>query len=149
MVAKGYKFSLEKLLEMREDKEEESKREFTESKKAKMVVENELNDLNDSYEKHKGIKPGESAIYQKVKRSYLMAVTEGIKQKSKELERKEKELEVKRKKLEKCQVDRKTVSRLKEKGYASFIKEQNRIEQINNDEFALYSYMRNAKGGEI
>lgn len=148
-MAKGYKFSLEKLLEIRQDKEEESKREFTESKKAKVNTENELNNLNECYEKYKGIKPGEDVIYQKVKRSYLAALNVGIKQKTKELKIKEKELEIKRQELAKRQVERKTVSRLKEKGYASFIKEQDRIEQLNNDEFALYAYMRKSKGGDV
>lgn len=148
-MAKGYKFSLEKLLEIREDKEEESKREFTESKKAKINTENELNNLNECYERYKGIKPGEDVVYQKVKRSYLTALNVGIKQKTKELKVKERELEVKRQELAKRQVERKTVSRLKEKGYASFLKEQDRVEQLNNDEFALYAYMRKLKGGEI
>lgn len=148
-MAKGYKFSLEKLLEIREDKEEESKREFTESKKAKVNTENELNNLNECYERYKGIKPGEDVVYQKVKRSYLAALNIGIKQKTKELRTRERELEIKRQELAKRQVERKTVSRLKEKGYANFLKEQDRIEQLNNDEFALYAYMRKVKGGEI
>lgn len=148
-MAKGYKFSLEKLLEIREDKEEESKREFTESKKAKVNTENELNNLNECYERYKGIKPGEDVVYQKVKRSYLAALNIGIKQKTKELRTRERELEIKRQELAKRQVERKTVSRLKEKGYANFLEEQDRIEQLNNDEFALYAYMRKVKGGEI
>ena len=45
--------------------------------------------------------------------------------------------------MKKKQVDRKTVDILKEKQLAAYTKEENRIEQINNDEFALYAYMRN------
>ena len=144
----GYKFPLEKLLEIREDKEEESKREFKESQKEKIEVENKLNSLKNELEKHKGIKPGEDVVYQKIKRRYLFALEAGIKNKQKELKIKERELEEKREDLKQKQIDRKTVSKLKENGYNKFIKEQNRIEQLNNDEFALYGYMRNLKGGE-
>ena len=147
-MVKGYKFGLQKLLEIREEKEEESKRNFTKSKKAKHQTEQDLNDLNESYDKYKGIRPGEDVIYQKVKRNYLNALQNGINEKEKELIKRERELELSRIDLKEKQIERKTVSRLKEKHYESFIKEQDRIEQLNNDEFALYAYMRNVKGGE-
>jgi flagellar FliJ protein len=47
-----------------------------------------------------------------------------------------------REELKKKQVDRKTVDILKEKDEASFIKEQNRLEQNANDEFALQGFLR-------
>lgn len=147
-MSQGYKFSLQKLLEIREEKEEESKRNFTESQKAMETTKEQLEKLQNSYEEYKGIKPGEDVIYQKVKRNYLMALENGIKEKSKELEFRKKDLEFKRNDLKKKQIDRKTVQSLKEKQYAAFIKEQNRIEQLNNDEFALYGYVRKEKGGE-
>lgn len=147
-MASGYKFSLQKLLEIREEKEEESKRLFTESQRQKQITENELSNMRDSYDKYKGIRPGEGVIYQKIKRNYLLALESGIKNKEKELVVKSREVEVRRIDLKQRQVDRKIVETLKEKQYRAFIKEQDRIEQINNDEFALYAYMRNLKGGE-
>lgn len=147
-MASGYKFSLQKLLEIREEKEEESKRLFTESQRQKQITENELSNMRDSYDKYKGIRPGEDVIYQKIKRNYLLALESGIKDKEKELVVKSREVEVRRIDLKQRQVDRKIVETLKEKQYRAFIKEQDRIEQINNDEFALYAYMRNLKGGE-
>ena len=147
-MASGYKFSLQKLLEIREEKEEESKRLFTESQRQKQITENELSNMRDSYDKYKGIRPGEDVIYQKIKRNYLLALESGIKSKEKELVIKSREVEVRRSDLKQRQVDRKIVETLKEKQYRAFIKEQDRIEQINNDEFALYAYMRNLKGGE-
>ncbi|MDU4937060.1 MAG: flagellar export protein FliJ [Clostridium sp.] len=147
-MASGYKFSLQKLLEIRGEKEEESKRLFTESQRQKQITENELNNMRDSYDKYKGIRPGEDVIYQKIKRNYLLALESGIKNKEKELVIKSREVEVRRIDLKQRQVDRKIVETLKEKQYRAFIKEQDRIEQINNDEFALYAYMRNLKGGE-
>lgn len=142
-MASGYKFSLQKLLEIRGEKEEESKRLFTESQRQKQITENELNNMRDSYDKYKGIRPGEDVIYQKIKRNYLLALESGIKSKEKELVVKSREVEVRRIDLKQRQVDRKIVETLKEKQYRAFIKEQDRIEQINNDEFALYAYMRN------
>ena len=147
-MASGYKFSLQKLLEIRGEKEEESKRLFTESQRQKQITENELNNMRDSYDKYKGIRPGEDVIYQKIKRNYLLALESGIKSKEKELVVKSREVEVRRIDLKQRQVDRKIVETLKEKQYRAFIKEQDRIERINNDEFALYAYMRNLKGGE-
>ncbi len=145
----AYKFSLEKLLEIREEKEEESKRKFSKSKEEKMKTESELEGLKENYNKYKGIRPGEDVIYQKIKRNYLFALEGGIKNKEKELVIKTRELEVRRIDLKDKQKDRKTVSKLKEKKIEEFIKEQNRVEQINNDEFALYGYIRNSrKGGE-
>lgn len=144
----GYKFSLQKLLEIREEKEEESKRLFTESQRQKQIIENELSNMRESYDKYKGIRPDEDVIYQKIKRNYLLALEFGIKSKEKELVIKSREVEVRRSDLKQRQVDRKIVETLKEKQYRAFIKEQDRIEQINNDEFALYAYMRNLKGGE-
>lgn len=147
-MASGYKFSLQKLLEIREEKEEESKRLFTESQRQKQITENELSNMRESYDKYKGIRPDEDVIYQKIKRNYLLALESGIKSKEKELVIKSREVEVRRSDLKQRQVDRKIVETLKEKQYRAFIKEQDRIEQINNDEFALYAYMRNLKGGE-
>lgn len=147
-MANGYKFSLQKLLELREEKEEESKRLFSDSQNKVVKTENELKELQDSYESYKGIKPGEDVVYQKIKRNYLYALNAGIKTKEKELVKSKRELEVRRNDLKEKQIERKTVSTLKEKQYRSFMKEQERIEQVNLDEFALYAYMRNVKGGE-
>ena len=57
-------------------------------------------------------------------------------------------MEARRSDLKQRQIDRKIVETLKDKQYTAFLKEQDRIEQINNDEFALYAYMRHMKGGE-
>ena len=139
----GFKFRLEKLLEMREKEEEESKRRFTQSQREAKKTQIKLDDLNDSYKKYNGINKGETLVYQKIKKNYLFALNKGIDETSKELKLRERELDFRRADLKKKQVDRKTVDILKEKQLAAYTKEENRIEQINNDEFALYAYMRN------
>lgn len=145
---KRYKFSLEKLLELRIDKEEESKRLFSESQNALLKSQEELAKMQQDFAHYNGIKPGETVIYQKVKRNYLFALENGIKKKKKEVNIKKQELELRRQDLNQKRIDRKTVATLKEKQYNAYIKELDRVEQNTIDEIALYSYMRNLKGGE-
>ena len=144
----GYRFGLQKLLDIRKDMEEESKISFTESQRQSQILKEEIDELYNSSERYKQIKSDEDIVYQKIKRNYLIALQNIIKDKEKELIVREKEVEFRRNDLKQKQIDRKTVEILKEKQYSSYLKEQNRVEQINNDEFALYGYIRNLKGGE-
>ena len=140
---KKFKFGLEKLLEIRIDKEEESKRKFTKTQREKQETENKLIGLKENYEKYNGIEKGESVVYQKIKRNYLYALDKGILETEKNLEIKNKELEIRREDLIKKQIDRKTVDILKERKYIEYTKEEERKEQILIDELSLYSYIRN------
>lgn len=142
-MSKNFKFGLEKLLEIRIEKEEESKRKFTKTQREQKETEIKLTNLKESYEKYSGINEGESLVYQKIKRNYLFALDKGIEETEKNLVTKNKELEVRRNDLLKKQIERKTVDILKERQYTEFIKEEDRKEQILNDELALYAYMRN------
>lgn len=141
----NYKFRLQKLLNIRMDKEEESKRKFKEVQSKKIEIENKLICLQENYKKYSS-SCNESIVEQKIKYQYLSAVTLGINQASKELQKKEELLNIAREELKEKQVERKTVEILKEKGYEAFIKEQNLIEQRSNDEFALYAYMKTIGG---
>lgn len=141
-MSKKFKFGLEKLLEIRVENEEESKRQFTKTQREKQETEIKLIDLKESYEKYSGINEGESLIYQKIKRNYLFAVDKGIVETEKKLITKNKELEIRRTDLLKKQIERKTVDILKDRQYTAFTKEEERKEQIFNDELALYAYMR-------
>lgn len=142
-MAQRFKFGLDKLLEIRKAKEEESKRIFTESQREKRKVEERLEDLNRNYKKYRGIAPHEDVVYQKLKRYYIQGVQNGIKSNEKELAIKNQEVDKCRRDLMVKQMERKTVQTLKEKKYEAYIKEQDRVEQITLDELALYSYVRN------
>jgi len=144
-MAQKFKFSLEKLLDIRKEKEEESKRKFTKTQREKQKTEEKLDELKENYEKYNGIRPGEDIIYQKIKKNYLFALNKGIEQTEKELVAKTKELEIKRKELIQKQIERKTVDILKEKKQIAYYKELDRIEQLQLDEMALYAYVRNNK----
>lgn len=138
-----YEFKLQKLLDLREEKEEESKRLFRESIKALNEEKEKLNIIKEDIKKYSGIKTDEDLIYQKIKRNYLKALEIGKKEAEKQVKIKEKELYFRREDLIVKQKERKTVEKLKEKDKEKFFKELDRMESINNDEFALYSYIRN------
>jgi len=142
-LAERFKFGLDKLLEIRKEKEEESKRLFTESQREKKKIEEKLEELNESYHKYKGITPNEDIVYQKLKRYYLQGVQNGIKSNEKDLIIKNQEIDKRRRDLTVKQMERKTVQTLKDKKYEAHVKEQDRVEQINLDELALYAYVRN------
>ena len=143
MMTKKFEFGLEKLLEIRIQKEEESKRNFTRTQREKKETENKLKSLKENYAKYSGIKPGESVIDQKIKRNYLYVIDKGITETKKDLVIKSKELDIRREDLTKKQIDRKTVDILKERKYIEFVKEEERKEQILIDELSLYTYIRN------
>jgi len=142
-LAERFKFGLDKLLEIRKEKEEESKRLFTESQREKKKIEEKLEKLNQSYDKYKGINTDEDIVYQKLKRYYIQGVQSGIKSTEKDLVIKNQEIDKRRKELTVKQMERKTVETLKDKKYEAHVKEQDRVEQINLDELALYAYIRN------
>ena len=142
-MAERFKFGLDKLLEIRKEKEEESKRLFTESQREKKKIEEKLEELNESYHKYKGITPNEDIVYQKLKRYYIQGVQSGIKSTEKDLGLKNQEIDKRRRDLTVKQMERKTVETLKDKKYEAYVKEQDRVEQINFDELALYAYVRN------
>ncbi|MCE5220752.1 MAG: flagellar export protein FliJ [Clostridium sp.] len=142
-MAERFKFGLDKLLQIRNEKEEESKRLFTESQREKKKIEEKLEELNENYHKYKGIDPNEDIIYQKLKRYYIQGVQSGIKSTEKDLVIKNQEIDKRRRDLTVKQMERKTVETLKDKKYEAYVRDQDRVEQINLDELALYAYARN------
>lgn len=138
-----FKFSLEKLLDIRKDNEEKSKRMFLEASRQKRLVEDKIDNLKDNYNKYKNVDYSKSAVERKIVHTYLSLLESSIEDAKIELCEKEKNVENRRDDLKLKQIQRKTVDILKQKKYDAFKKEQERIEQVQNDEFALYSYIRN------
>ena len=149
-MAGEYNFRLQKLLDIRKDIEDKSKLQFKEAQREKNLVEEKLNNLKKNYENHKNVDSYETVIKQKIKQNYLNALDFSINEAALVLEEKVEILDKKREHLKQCQVEKKTVEILKKKQTIAFLKEQNLIEQKSNDEFALYSFIRNnhRKGGE-
>lgn len=141
-LTQGYKFKLQKLLDIREKEEEDKKIVFMEALQNKNKVENNLKNLEDNMKKYSQISNEMSTIDRKVQSQYLNLLNSTIDLTKKDLRKQERKVETKRKDLVEAQVNKKIVGILKDKDEARFIKEQSRIEQIQNDEFALYGYIR-------
>ncbi|AJD32548.1 flagellar export protein FliJ [Clostridium sporogenes] len=142
---KGYSFRLQKLLDIREKKEEESKMKFKQAQMEKNNTEEKLFKLKNNYNKYNNINLNDSILEKKIRHSYLNSLNFCINETSNELQQKLKVVEERREELKTKQVERKTVEILKEKDKLAFEKEQNMIEQKNNDEFALYAFIRNTE----
>jgi flagellar protein FliJ len=138
-------FPLQNLLDIRKEKEEKSKQNFVEAQMQKKFVEEKLKGLEENYSKYRDYSKDETIVEKKLKNNYLNSLTRQIIQTNKELNKKDEMVERKREDLKQDQISRKTVEILKEKKQRAFIDGQNRIEQLQNDEFALYSFIRRAK----
>ncbi len=141
-----YKFKLEKLLDIRKEKEDLAKKEFMEARREQAKIQNALEELLEKQKKYKVSNAQETVIERKIRNNYLTALSGNISSVQAALEKKNREVEVKRQEAAARQIDRKTVEKLKEKGLEAFNKEQEHIEQNANDEFALFGYMRNHEG---
>lgn len=137
-----YRFPLQKLLDIRIDKEDVCKRDFVEAQRQKRIAEEKLNILKGDYKKHNVNKDNESIVAKKIKNKYLNALNNGIIEAKDYLIEKTEVVEINRENLKHRQIERKTVEILKEKRVDDFNKEQERIEQKTNDEFALYAHIR-------
>lgn len=139
---KRYEFKLQKLLDIREDQEEKSKMEFQRAQEDSLRVKEKLDSMKQSYDKYKDLSLVKNSMQQKITHIYLKSLTGSIDASEIEFQNKQKIVEVKREEMKQRQIDRKTVDILKEKDKAAFIKFENRIEQNQNDEFALYGFIR-------
>ena len=142
-----FKFRLQKLLDIRVEKENECIVEFKEAQVEKETVIVKLENLQGECKKYENFQHNDSVINQKIQLHYLNAVNACIVDANIELCSKNDILEKKRVILTEKRVERKTVEILKEKQQEAFIKEQNQIEQKSNDEFALYSFIRRRERG--
>ena len=129
----NFKFKLQKLLDIRVNEEEESKLFYSKAQNQKNIVENKLHELENNYKKYSDISRAKDTISQKITMNYLSYLNTTIKDTEKELEAKEIELE----KAKKDFIDKRIKRRSLE-----IKKEEERLEQISNDEFALYGYIR-------
>ncbi|PPK49502.1 flagellar export protein FliJ [Clostridium algidicarnis] len=141
-----FNFRLQKLLDIRTEKEEESKRNFKEAQGQKDKVENSLNNMKQNYSRYNSVTVKEDVVQQKIRRNYLYALNTSIDEKTIELNKKIIVLDKKREELKEKQIDRKTVEILKDKKKTEFLDIEKHVEQVQNDEFALYGYMRNREG---
>jgi flagellar FliJ protein len=144
-MATQYKFRLQKLLEIREKQEEEKKLLFMEATSEKKKVEVKLDNLKDNYVKYSSMNNFSSTFERKLQHNYLNLLTNSIDNVTVELSEKSKLLNEKRDELIAAQVNRKTVEILKDKKKKEFLAEETRVEQLQNDEYALYGFIRQSR----
>ena len=138
----NFKFKLQKLLDIRVNEEEESKLFYYKAQNQKNIVENKLHELENNYKKYSDISRAKDTISQKITMNYLSYLNTTIKDTEKELEAKEIELEKAKKDFIDKRIKRRSLEVLKENKILEIKKEEERLEQISNDEFALYGYIR-------
>jgi flagellar protein FliJ len=140
-----YKFKLQKLLDIKIKEEEASKLEYTKAQNDKKNLEENIKTLDSNYQKYSQFEDYEDVISQKIRFNYLHFIIQTIDECNKMLVEKEKKvIEAKDNFIEK-QIKRKSLETLKENQFKRLRKEEERKEQIENDEFALYAYVRNKK----
>ena len=138
----NFKFKLQKLLDIRVNEEEESKLFYSKAQNQKNIVENKLHELENNYKKYSDISRAKDTISQKITMNYLSYLNTTIKDTEKELEAKKIELEKAKKDFIDKRIKRRSLEVLKENNILEIKKEEERLEQISNDEFALYGYIR-------
>lgn len=138
----NFKFKLQKLLDIRVNEEEESKLFYSKAQNQKNIVANKLHELENNYKKYSDISRAKDTISQKITMNYLSYLNTTIKDTEKELEAKEIELEKAKKDFIDKRIKRRSLEVLKENKILEIKKEEERLEQISNDEFALYGYIR-------
>ena len=138
----NFKFKLQKLLDIRVNEEEESKLFYSKAQNQKNIVENKLHELENNYKKYSDISRAKDTISQKITMNYLSYLNTTIKDTEKELEAKEIELEKAKKDFIDKRIKRRSLEVLKENKILEIKKEEERLEQISNDEFALYGDIR-------
>ena len=138
----NFKFKLQKLLDIRINEEEESKLLYSQAQNKKNIVEKKLIELENSYKKYSDMSIAKDTITQKITMNYLSHLNVSIKETLKELEEKEVEVENAKKDFIDKRIKRRSLEVLKENQILEMKKEEERLEQISNDEFELYSYIR-------
>ena len=81
-------------------------------------------------------------VTQKITLNYLEVLIKNIEETNEELIKQEENIKKAKEDFIQKQIKRKSLETLKEKQINEIKKEEERIEQLNNDEFALYAYLR-------
>lgn len=102
-----------------------------------------MENLESNYSKYSRFDNLSDIVEQKIRFNYLNSLTQSIKETNEALIKNEKKLEKAKEDFIQKQIKRKSLETLKENELNRLKKEEERKEQIANDEFALYAYIRN------
>lgn len=143
----NFKFKLQKVLDYKAKLEEEKKEEFVEAQKRLLCEKKLLEELiyikKEAQNRKFNFK--HSYDFQNHAR-YLDHLDDKIENQKEVITAAKAQYEIKKDELIKLTSDRKVIEKLKDKARQEFEFEQNRIEQKQNDDFALFGYIRSERG---
>lgn len=139
----NFKFSLQKVLDIKVKDEENIQIKFSKAQNRKQNIEKELDSLKSNYHKYSNLNSIEDIITQKITANYLNSLSYSIDKTNEELQIKKQELEEVKVELLNKQIERKSLEKLREDKLFIYKKLEEYKEQSTNDEFAMYSYIRN------
>jgi flagellar FliJ protein len=120
----------------------EAERELLQSQNNKLSIEDQLKKLEKSYHKYMNMQIDGDRVSQKLTRNYITLLDNSIQDTNDKLNQSVKEVEINKSKLIERRIEVKSLEKLKENKYRSFLKEQNLKEQIESDEFAILNFIR-------
>ena len=141
---KGFIFRLQKVLDHRIDVENNKKDEFVKSRMEYIKQQEHLESLKQEIIKANKIKPKKSTNISSyiTMNNYKTALKEKTEAQKKKVDIYRESMNQKKEEFLESKRDRKVIEKLKDKAYKEFIIDQNKNEQKQNDEFALYGYMK-------
>lgn len=137
-------FRLQKVLDHRVRVEDEKKRAFVKARLAYLKDKEKLDNLKRELDEcnSKGIEAHLKQFQYIIRLHYIELLEERIEDQAMVVKVREDEMNSKRKEFEASQKDRKIIDKLKEKAQREYNISADRMEQKQNDEFALYGYTK-------
>lgn len=144
MLMKGFTFRLEKVLDHRIDIEDNKKNEFVKSRMEYINQQKHLEYLKQEIIRTNKIKPKKNTnIFTYIAmNNYKAMLEEKTETQEKKVDIYRESMNQKKEEFMESKRDRKVIEKLKDKAYKEFIIDQDKNEQKQNDEFALYGYMK-------
>lgn len=139
----NFRFKLQKVLDIKIKNEDESKIKYSKVQNEKRFIERKLENLKANYEKYSENIKCEDTISRKIASNYLYSLSRSIEETNEDLKDKNNLLKEVKLELLNRQIERKSLEKLKENKHKAFVKEEEHKEQIANDEFGMYAFLRN------
>lgn len=140
-----FNYRLQNVLDFKLEIEDKKKKEFVQCLKIYMQEEKKLKDLIErkkEEESKKDLKNGADCIsYAR----YINYLENAINIQHQNVKKSKEKLEKSKEELLKSTSDRKVLEKLKDKAFEEFMQLQNKKEQNLNDDYAIYSFIRNER----
>lgn len=143
---KKFKYSLNKLLNMRLRLEKEASQKFTDISSKIKVIDDNIQTLNELYKKN-AFATCSTKIEDIIKTNYNYYLENSIMLNKKEREKMSKEYEFRFEDYKNKKKDRMVLEKLRDKEYEEFLKEQDKEEQDFLDELSLNMYYKEFEEG--